>query len=160
MHIQYIQAHGGVEGDSASLAMAIGLISDYIRVPVNQKFGVTGSLTGDVVLAVSGVTEKVRSIMDIDLAMEGACIPWQNRYDVEPLVVNVESEYVQKGQVPGVRIYRALDKTMPFDIFFCKSKYNAWEIVMDLGKDFELVQKWQHKLHEKPKEAELSTSLV
>ena len=173
MHIQYIQAHGGVEGDSASLAMAIGLISDYIRVPVNQKFGVTGSLTGDVVLAVGSVTEKIRSIMDIDLAMEGACIPWQNRYDVEPLVVNVESEYVQKGEVPGVRIYRAPDRTMPFDIFFCKSKYNACEIMMDLGKeaiehkmakrslqDFEFVQKWQHKLHEKPKEAELSTSLV
>ena len=161
MHIQYIQAHGGVEGDSASLAMAIGLISDYIRVPVNQKFGVTGSLTGDVVLAVGGVTEKVRSIMGIDLGMEGACIPWQNRHDVEPLLVNMESEYIQKGEVPGVRIYRELERTMPFDIYFCKTKYNACEILMDFGKesieqkmaerslhDFELAQKWQRKLHE------------
>lgn len=173
MHIQYIQAHGGVEGDSASLAMAIGLISDYIRVPVNQKFGVTGSLTGDVVLAVGGVTEKIRSIMDTDLGMDGACIPWQNRYDVEPLIVNIDAEYIQKGEVPGIRIYRAPDRTLPFHIFFCKSKYNACEIMMDLNKeaieqkmaerslqDFELVQKWQRKLYQKPKEVEPSAQLV
>jgi Lon-like ATP-dependent protease len=173
MHIQYIQAHGGVEGDSASLAMAIGLISDYIRVPVNQKYGVTGSLTGDVVLAVGGVTEKVRSIMDTDLGMEGACIPWQNRYDVEPLLVNMESEYIQKGDVPGVRIYRELDRTMPFDIYFCKTKYNACEIIMYLGKeaieqkmadrslqDFELAQKWQRKLHESRQGGESKMALV
>ncbi|MEN8264385.1 MAG: S16 family serine protease, partial [Nitrospirota bacterium] len=86
MHIEYIQAHGGVEGDSASVAMDIGLISDFIQQPVNQKYGITGSLTGEIILAVGGVTEKVRLIMDIDLTMEGACVPWQNKYDIEPLL--------------------------------------------------------------------------
>jgi Lon-like ATP-dependent protease len=75
MHIEYVQAHGGVEGDSASVAMDVGLISDYIQQPVNQKYGITGSLTGEIILTVGGVTEKVRSIMDTDLTMEGACIP-------------------------------------------------------------------------------------
>lgn len=134
MHIEYVQAHGGVEGDSASVAMDVGLISDYIQQPVNQKFGITGSLTGDIILAVGGVTEKLRSIMDIDLTMEGACIPWQNKYDIEPLLINMESEYIQLGDVPGIRIYRSHDKKDPFDIYFCKTKYNAYRILMGLNK--------------------------
>ena len=132
MHVEYIQAHGGVEGDSASVAMDIGLISDFIRQPVNQRYGVTGSLTGDIILAVGGVTEKVRSIMDRDLGMEGACIPWLNKHDVEPLLINAEAEYVQRGAVPGIRIFRGLERTEPFDIFFCKTKYNVYAILMGL----------------------------
>ncbi len=134
MHIEYVQAHGGVEGDSASVAMDVGLISDYIRQPVNQKYGITGSLTGDIILAVGGVTEKVRSIMDIDLTMEGACIPWQNKYDIEPLLVNMEFEYIQNETVPGIRIYRTEGRQDPFDIYFCKTKYNAYTILMGMNK--------------------------
>jgi Lon-like ATP-dependent protease len=135
MHIEYIQAHGGVEGDSASVAMDVGLISDYIQQPVNQKYGITGSLTGEIILAVGGVTEKVRSIMDTDLTMEGACIPWQNKYDVEPLLVNMEFEYIQKDEVPGIRIFRTEDRKDPFDIYFCKTKYNAYRILMGLTRE-------------------------
>ncbi len=135
MHIEYVQAHGGVEGDSASVAMDVGLISDYIQEPVNQKYGITGSLTGDIILAVGGVTEKIRSIMDTDLTMEGACIPWQNKYDIEPLLVNMETEYIQLDEVPGIRIYRSEGKKDPFDTYFCKTKYNAYRIMMGLNRD-------------------------
>jgi len=135
MHIEYVQAHGGVEGDSASVAMDVGLISDYIHQPVNQKYGITGSLTGDIILAVGGVTEKVRSIMDTDLTMEGACIPWQNKYDVEPLLVNMEFEYIQQDEVPGLRIFRTENQQDPFDIYFCKTKYNAYRILMGLSRE-------------------------
>lgn len=135
MHIEYIQAHGGVEGDSASVAMDVGLISDFIRQPVNQKYGITGSLTGEIILAVGGVTEKVRSIMDTDLTMEGACVPWQNKYDIEPLLVNMDFEYIQKEEVPGIRIFRTDGKNSPFDIYFCKTKYNAYRILMGLSRE-------------------------
>jgi Lon-like ATP-dependent protease len=134
MHIEYIQAHGGVEGDSASVAIDIALISDYISRPVNQKYGITGSLTGDIVLAVGGVTEKVRSIMDADLGMEGACVPWQNKHDIEPLLLNMDYEYIQKDEVPGIRIFREPDKQTPFDIYFCKTKYSAYKILMGLDR--------------------------
>jgi len=93
---------------------------------------VTGSLTSDIILAVGGVTEKVRSIMDCDLGMEGACVPWLNKHDVEPLLVNAEAEYVQRGTVPGIRIFRGPNRTEPFDIFFCKTKYNVYTILMGL----------------------------
>jgi Lon-like ATP-dependent protease len=135
MHIEYIQAHDGVEGDSASVAMNVGLISDYIQQPVNQKYGITGSLTGEIILAVGGVTEKVRSIMDTDLTMEGACIPWQNKYDIEPLLVNMEFEYIQNDEVPGIRIFRTENRQDPFDLYFCKTKYNAYKILMGLGRE-------------------------
>ncbi|WP_028316355.1 S16 family serine protease [Desulfatibacillum aliphaticivorans] len=134
MHVEYIQIHGGVEGDSASVAMDIALISDFIKQPVTQKYGVTGSLTGDIILAVGGVTEKVRSIMDIDLGMEGACVPWQNMQDIEPLLVNAHCRYIQKDDIPGVRIYRTEGENDPFDVYFCKTKYNAYKILMGLDK--------------------------
>ncbi len=134
MYVDYIQAHGGVEGDSASVAMDIALVSDFIRQPVNQRYGVTGSLTGDIILAVGGVTEKLRCIMDPVLGMAGACIPWLNKYDVEPLLINCHSEYIQQDNIPGIRIYRGPDRTDPFDIYFCKTKYNAYRILMGLDK--------------------------
>jgi len=135
MHVEYIQAHGGVEGDSASVAIDIALISDYISQPVNQKIGVTGSLTGDIILAVGGVTEKLRSIMDPALGMQGACIPWLNKNDIEPHLINVESEYIQMDQIPGIRIFRSENKKDPFDVYFCKTKFNAYKILMGLDKE-------------------------
>ena len=135
MYVEYIQAHGGVEGDSASVAMDIALISDFVKQPVNQRYGVTGSLTGDIILAVGGVTEKIRSIMDPALGMEGACIPWLNKRDIEPLLINAESEYIQNEDIPGIRIYRAEGKKESFDIYFCKTKYNAYKILMGLSKE-------------------------
>ena len=134
MHVEYIQAHGGVEGDSASVAMDVALISDYIRRPVNQTMGVTGSLTGDIILPVGGVTEKLRSIMDPDLGMTGACIPWQNKHDIEPLLINAEAEYIQNANVPGIRIYRSADRQTPFDVFFCKTKYCVYQILMEIDR--------------------------
>lgn len=134
MHVEYIQAHGGVEGDSASVAMDVALISDYIRRPVNQTMGITGSLTGDIILPVGGVTEKLRSIMDPDLGMTGACIPWQNKHDIEPLLINAEAEYLQNGDIPGIRIYRSAQRTDPFDVFFCKTKFCVYRILMDIDR--------------------------
>jgi len=134
MYVEYIQAHGGVEGDSASVAIDIALVSDYIKQPVNQRYGITGSLTGDIILAVGGVTEKIRSIMDPAMGMEGACIPWLNKYDIEPLLINTKNEYIQKDGIPGIRIFRMRDKKDPFDIYFCKTKFNVYKILMELGK--------------------------
>ncbi|MCP4630790.1 MAG: hypothetical protein GY850_45860 [bacterium] len=135
MYVEYIQAHGGVEGDSASVAMDIALISDFIKQPVNQRYGVTGSLTGAIILAVGGVTEKIRSIMDPVLGMEGACLPWLNKYDIEPLLINAATEYIQNDEIPGIRIFREDGRKNPFDIFFCKTKYNVYKILMGLDQE-------------------------
>ena len=135
MHIEYIQAHGGVEGDSASAAIDVALISDFIRQPVNTKLAVTGSLTGDIILAVGGVTEKLRSIMDPYLGMSGACVPWQNKHDIEPLLINNHTEYLRQGVVPGIRIYRTGPDQAPFDVYFCKTKWHVYQIMMRVDRD-------------------------
>ena len=134
MHVEYIQAHGGIEGDSASVAMDVALISDFIKRPVSQKYGVTGSLTGDIILSVGGVTEKIRSIMDVELGMKGACIPWQNKHDVEPLLINEDFTYIQFQDVPGIRIFRREGRNVPFDIYFCKTKYHVYKILMGVSR--------------------------
>ena len=67
--------------------------------------------------------------------MSGACIPWQNKYDIEPLLINMEFEYIQDHEVPGIRIYRTDGRQNPFDIFFCKTKYNAYRILMGLSRE-------------------------
>jgi Lon-like ATP-dependent protease len=135
MHIEYIQAHDGVEGDSASAAIDVALVSDFIRMPVNEKFAVTGSLTGDIILAVGGVTEKLRAVMDPRMGMIGACIPWQNKHDVEPLLINAATAYVQTANIPGIRIYRENDHQAPFDIYFCKTKWQVYRIMMGLDQN-------------------------
>lgn len=135
MHVEYIQAHGGVEGDSASVAIDVALLSDFLKQPVNQRFAVTGSLTGDIVLAVGGVTEKIRCIMDPELGMEGACIPWLNKLDIEPLLVNAESEFILSNRIPGIRIWRKPGRREPFDIYFCKTKYDVYQVLMGIDRE-------------------------
>jgi len=135
LHIQYIQTHSGVEGDSASVATDIGLISDLIGVPVSQKHAVTGSLVGNVVVAVGGVTAKLRAAWDPEIAMAGACIPWQNRRDVEPLLVNNRFEYHETDGIPAVRIHREEAPDLPFDVYFVRTRYEAYRIMLGLGRD-------------------------
>ena len=73
--------------------------------------------------------------MDPFLGMEGACIPWQNKHDVEPLLINTAFEYIQNDEIPGIRVFRKEKHREPFDIYFCKTKYNAYKIVMGLDRD-------------------------
>ena len=47
-------------------------------------------------------------------------------------IPGTEAEYIQRGTVPGIRIFRGQDRTEPFDIFFCKTKYNVYTILMGL----------------------------
>ena len=62
MHVQFLQAYEGVEGDSASISVAISIISAMEGIPVDQSVAMTGSLSvrGEV-LPVGGVTNKVRA---------------------------------------------------------------------------------------------------
>jgi len=84
---------------------------------------------------VGGVTEKLRSIMDPVLGMSGACVPWQNKHDIEPLLINKTSEYLLKDQIPGIRIFREANRQAPFDVYFCKTKWHVYQIMMAIDRD-------------------------
>ena len=50
------------------------------------------------------------------------------------MLINTENEYIQQNEIPGIRIYRSEGKKEPFNIYFCKTKYNAYEILMGLNR--------------------------
>lgn len=60
------QSYAQVEGDSASLAELIALISSLAELPVRQDVAITGSVNqhGDV-QAIGGVNEKVEGFYDV-----------------------------------------------------------------------------------------------
>jgi Lon-like ATP-dependent protease len=80
MHVQFLQIEG-VEGDSASISVAVSIISAMENVPVDQSFAMTGSLSvrGEV-LPVGGVTAKVEAA--IDAGIKGVIIPASNFNDI------------------------------------------------------------------------------
>ncbi len=82
IHVQFIlQAASGVEGDSASVSVAVAVISAMEGIPVSQEVAMTGSL--DVrgnVLPVGGVTSKVEAA--IDAKLKYVIIPASNKQDV------------------------------------------------------------------------------
>ena len=82
--IQFLQTAGeggGVEGDSASIAVATAIISALKKIPVRQDTAMTGSLSvrGEV-LAVGGVTQKVEAA--IKSGIKRVIIPKANEKDV------------------------------------------------------------------------------
>lgn len=62
IHIQFLQTYEGVEGDSASISIAVAVISDLEQVAVDSSYAMTGSLSvrGEV-LPVGGVTPKIEA---------------------------------------------------------------------------------------------------
>ncbi len=94
IHIQFLQTYEGVEGDSASISIAIAVISALSNIPVYQNLAMTGSL--DVrgkVLPVGGVTAKIEAAKEAGI--KKVLIPKANVNDVLPVkgikVVPVET---------------------------------------------------------------------
>ncbi len=79
--VQFLQTYEGVEGDSASIAVAAAIISAFQHIPVRQDTAMTGSLSvrGDV-LPVGGVTSKVEAA--IDAGLKRVIVPHSNLRDI------------------------------------------------------------------------------
>jgi Lon-like ATP-dependent protease len=82
--IQFLQTaseQGGVEGDSASIAVATAIISALKKIPIRQDTAMTGSLSvrGEV-LAVGGITQKVEAAIRAGISQ--VLIPKANEKDV------------------------------------------------------------------------------
>jgi Lon-like ATP-dependent protease len=81
IHIQFLQTYEGVEGDSASVSVAVAVISALEGVSVRQDVAMTGSLTvrGEV-LPVGGVTQKIEAAAEAGI--KEVIIPESNMKDV------------------------------------------------------------------------------
>jgi ATP-dependent Lon protease len=81
IHVQFIQTYSGVEGDSASVSVAVSVISALEGIPVRQDVAMTGSLSvRGMVLPVGGVTAKVKAA--IEAGIKYVIIPESNKDDV------------------------------------------------------------------------------
>jgi Lon-like ATP-dependent protease len=81
IYVQFLQTYEGVEGDSASIAVATAIISALKHVPIKQDYAITGSLSirGDV-LPVGGVSSKIEAA--IDAGMKKVIVPKSNEQDI------------------------------------------------------------------------------
>lgn len=81
IYLQFLQTYEGVEGDSASVAVATAIISALKDVPVRQDVAMTGSLSvrGDV-LPVGGVSSKVEAA--IASGVKKVIVPKSNMQDI------------------------------------------------------------------------------
>ena len=97
IHVQFIGTYDGIEGDSASIAVATAVISAFEEIEVDQTVAMTGSLSvRGQVLPVGGVTAKIEAASE--MAMKKVLIPEQNMKDVL-----LEDKYVGKIEVIAVR---------------------------------------------------------
>ncbi|MFT4307970.1 MAG: ATP-dependent protease LonB [Candidatus Woesearchaeota archaeon] len=81
VYVQFLQTYEGVEGDSASVAIATAIISALKGVPVKQEWAMTGSLSvrGEV-LPIGGLSAKVEAA--IDAGVSHVIVPKSNLNDL------------------------------------------------------------------------------
>jgi ATP-dependent Lon protease len=81
IYVQFVQTHEGVEGDSASIAIAVSVISAFKNVPIKQSVAMTGSLSvRGRVLPIGGVSSKVEAA--IDAGIKQVIVPKSNAGDI------------------------------------------------------------------------------
>ncbi len=79
--VQFLQTYEGVEGDSASIAVATTIISALNNVPIKQDYAMTGSLSvRGKVLPVGGASAKIEAA--IDTGINKAILPESNMQDI------------------------------------------------------------------------------
>ncbi|MBU1120755.1 MAG: ATP-dependent protease LonB [archaeon] len=107
IHIQFLQAYSGVEGDSASVSVATAVISALERIPVRQSVAMTGSLSvrGEV-LPVGGVTAKVQAA--IAAGFKEVIVPKSNLEDI----ILPEKEKQKIKIIPAASLSDVLDNAL------------------------------------------------
>jgi ATP-dependent Lon protease len=96
--IAFEQSYGGIDGDSATAAEIIAILSALSGIPVQQSLAITGSVNqkGDI-QPIGGVNEKIKGFFEICAIRgltgeQGVVIPMQNTQDLmlpEDIIENV-----------------------------------------------------------------------
>ncbi|MBY9000378.1 MAG: ATP-dependent protease LonB [Candidatus Heimdallarchaeota archaeon] len=122
-HIQFVGAYAGIEGDSASISIAIAIISALEKAPIRQDTAMTGSLTvRGVVLPIGGVTAKIEAA--VEAGIKRVIIPIQNEDDVK-----IEEEYRNKVEIiPVSNFLEVLRASLPVEYHYVAEKYEELAI--------------------------------
>lgn len=144
-HISFEQLYGIVDGDSASVAEVICMISSLTKLPIKQNIAVTGSINqfGEV-QPIGGVNEKIEGFFSVCKEMDtiegkGVLIPASNKDDLV-LCKEVEDAILQ-GK---------------FKLYTMENIDDALQVLLDykdptLEKILKVIEKESKKYIEKPK---------
>lgn len=107
VYVQFIQTHSGVEGDSASIAIATTIVSALKNIPIKQNIAMTGSLSirGEV-LPIGGVSAKIEGAFKSGIRK--IIIPKSNLQD---LVISKDIEKLIKI-IPVERFTQVLENAL------------------------------------------------
>ena len=118
-HIAMEQSYGYIDGDSASLAELVCLISSLIQRPIDQSFAITGSINqyGEV-QAIGGVNEKIEGFFRLCSARgltgkQGVVIPYSNRSNLI-----LSDEVVKAVEAKEFHIYAVSTFDQALEILF------------------------------------------
>ena len=137
-HISFEQLYGGLDGDSASVAEIIAMLSALSKLPINQKIAVTGSLNqfGDV-QPIGGVNSKIegffRTCNTISSHIgKGVLIPESNK---DELILSKEvEEAIEKGEF---HIYTMKDINDAIDILMMEDGNTFEDIATAINLELE-----------------------
>tara|TARA_Y100000310_G_C20704331_1_gene833674 strand:+ start:1137 stop:2510 length:1374 start_codon:yes stop_codon:yes gene_type:complete len=108
--VQFLQTYEGVEGDSASIAVATAIISALKNIPIKQEIAMTGSLSvrGEV-LPVGGVSSKVEAA--IDAGVKIVIVPKSNLKDIV-----IDAEKLKKVKIiPVTKIEEVMEFSLDWN---------------------------------------------
>ncbi|MEM2131495.1 MAG: S16 family serine protease, partial [Candidatus Woesearchaeota archaeon] len=107
IYVQFLQTYEGVEGDSASVAVATSIISSLKKLPIKQEYAMTGSLSvrGEV-LPVGGVTSKVEAA--IEAGLKYVIVPKSNLRDI----IIPEEKLSKIKVIPVVSILEVIEQAL------------------------------------------------
>ncbi|WP_282804210.1 AAA family ATPase [Clostridium tetani] len=135
-HISFEQVYGKIDGDSASVAEVIAIISAISRIGIKRSIAVTGSINqkGEV-QPIGGVNEKIEGFFNVcknldTVKNKGVAIPYSNR---DNLVLNREvEEEVEKG---NFKIYLMKTVEDAVKIFMCNEKVTCKDVFEEADRE-------------------------
>ncbi|MFX0548893.1 AAA family ATPase [Hathewaya histolytica] len=135
-NVSFEQIYGMVEGDSASVAEALVIISSFLKIPIKQNIAVTGSINqfGDV-QPVGGINHKIEGFFDTCKSLEtiqnkGVLIPLRNTNNIV-LKEEIEEE-VRKG---NFHIYAMENLLDAIEVMFYKEDFRNINIIEEMERE-------------------------
>jgi len=115
LYVQFLQTYEGVEGDSASIAVATAIISAFKKIPIKQDTAMTGSLSvrGEV-LPIGGATSKVEAA--IEAGIKNIIVPKSNLRDIVITKENLQKIRIVPVETIEEVLKEALDWTGKHDV--------------------------------------------
>jgi len=124
IHLEYVGAYNGVDGDSASVTMATVIISALENIPIRQDVAMTGSLNvRGTVMPIGGVTAKLEAAAECGIKM--ALIPKENVKDVM-----IERKYYDDMEIYSMETLRDVFEYAFVD---CPAKTKYLEALLPLN---------------------------